>query len=234
MVTDNVMFKIKSLLNMTVQHGCTQEEANTAMEKAQSLMLQHNLDIRDIQTGESKTEESDKIGMVDKPTDFHMWKAILLNVIAKNMMCYVVRSPQKRMCHLFGTRTNVEIVNQMHDWICLQLDQMSIRDFQIYRSQGGTNHGLAWKTSYFNTAVNVIGKRLEKPFTEFANGTGTSIVIYNDKMVGEAVKRVFPHVTQSHHRYHVNDGSSYGHKAGENVSLKPQTKLNNNSKMYLS
>lgn len=233
MVTDNVMFKIKALLNMTVQHGCTQEEANTAMEKAQALMLQHNLDIRDIQTGEVK-DESGKIGMIEKDAERLLWKGNLLHIISKNMMCKVVRNAQKNKYYLFGTKANVETVVEMHNWIILQLEQMALRDFTTYRNQGGQTQGKSWKVSYFYGAINSINKRLSKPFQEFSQGTGTAIIIYNDKAVSEAVNRVFPKLVQSSYRYHNNDGSSYGRKAGENVSLRPQVKLNNNSKMYLS
>ncbi len=232
MVTDNVMFKIKSLLNMTVEHGCTPDEAATALEKAQALMFQNNVDIRDVNTGEVK-DESGKIGMVEKEYD-SVWKTILLNNIANCSMCRVVRKPSKKTFYLFGTKANVEMVLEMYNWIVLQLESMSLKDFNSYKRSGGYVNGKSWKNTYFIHAVRAIYARLKPQYDKFAGSTGTAIVVYNDKAVGEAVDRVFPKVINSKYHSRQNSGALYGKRAGENVSLSPQKKINNSGRLCIA
>lgn len=233
MVTESILSKIKALLNMTVEKGCTTEEASTAMEKVQTLLLQHNLSIRDINTGEQKDEQVGKIGMVTKQADRYLWKIALLNVISKNMMCSVIRNSHKREVYLFGTRENVSIVSEMHEWIAIQLEQMSLKDFNVYKRQGGYVNGKSWKTSYFNAAISEINKRLSKPYENFSQTTGCAVVLYNDKALSEAVKRVFPKVNKGYSYRGTDAGRSFGRLAGQNASLTPQRKLGND-RLYLS
>lgn len=56
-MSDSIKTKIKKLLEMTEQNGCTEAEAAVALEKAQRLLAEHNLSM-------------DEVSEVKEPTDF--------------------------------------------------------------------------------------------------------------------------------------------------------------------
>ena len=49
-----IIKKIRALLNMSLENGCTENEAIIAAEKADELMLEYNLETKDIEEIESE------------------------------------------------------------------------------------------------------------------------------------------------------------------------------------
>lgn len=224
MVEQNVIDKIHALLNMTTGHGCTENEANTAMEKAQALLLAHNLTQADIRVKEHTIAPG--IGQVDKSeTEGYAWKVYLMFAISQGNLCKMVSTPQKKTMHLFGTYDNVKASLEMYDWLSGELENRAIKDIKEYRNQGGTEHGRTWRVSYFRAACREIKDRLAKPLETFAQGNGREVVVYNDKAVGEAVKRVYPRLTHSTSYVRQGDGYGYGKQAGSSISLARQRTL---------
>ncbi len=62
---DDIIAKVRALLNMTVQNGCTEAEANNAMEKAQAMLLAHNLTQASIRD-DSPEKAPAGIGKIDR------------------------------------------------------------------------------------------------------------------------------------------------------------------------
>jgi hypothetical protein len=222
---NDIMVKLRALLNMTQANGCTQSEAETAMEMAQKIMLEHNLSRGSLFTDNPETQKQG-IGKIDhSETSGFQWRSMLAGVLARNTLCKVIRSPSEKTWHIFGTYDNVRAVMEMYQWLTIQLESQGLRDFKSYRNNGGTENGRTWKTGFFQGAITAINDRLKRPMADFANGNGHAIVIYNDKAVGEAIKRVFPHTTSSYTRAVYSSGREYGIRAGNGISLTPTRNL---------
>ena len=74
-----VLEKIKNLLDMTVENGCTIAEAANAAKKAQSLIAEFNVSMSQLDIKEEVGEESIKIS--------RQWMKALASIVSKNMCC---------------------------------------------------------------------------------------------------------------------------------------------------
>ncbi len=103
---------------------------------------------------------------------------------------------------------------------------MALQGWTTYKRNGGYEKCISWKAGFFAGATSTIKERLQTPYHAFKTGAGTAIVLYNDKAVSEAVKRVYPRLTTSR-RSSVGgyDGRDAGCNAGNHVTLTPQRKL---------
>ena len=226
-VSNDIVSKLRALLNMTRANGCTGPEADLAMERAQKLLLDHNLSMADIKDQDGTPAAPAGIGQIDGIEEHGWpWKSLLIHVIAKANLCYIVRTPSKKTWHLFGSYDNVRGTLEMYHWLVPQLESMALSAFREYRNGGGIEHGRTWNTGFFMEACHTLKTRLQKPLEEFSQGAGRAVVAYNSKAVEGAIKRVFPFLGHSSASY--NNGSAglgYGREAGSNVRLTPQRKL---------
>ena len=153
---------IANLLKMAEHEGSNEHEAAIALEKAQKLLLENNLTRADVRT-DDKVEDNGHIGRIDGHDEHgYSWKSTLLNVLAKNNLCYVVGHPSKKSWTLFGTKSNVTSVVEMYSWITEQLEMMAVREHARYYASTPSNrreHGKTWKLGSL-TPVRKIGGRL--------------------------------------------------------------------------
>ena len=83
-----VLEKIKNLLDMTVENGCTIAEAANAAKKAQSLIAEFNVSMSQLDIKEEVGEESIKIS--------RQWMKSLASIVSKNMCCEYIISIRNR------------------------------------------------------------------------------------------------------------------------------------------
>lgn len=83
---EEIISKIRKLLAMTEENGCSEGEAMTAALMAQKLMAKHNLTVADIDDDTSKGKIVE-VGF-DAGTKYK-WKYRLANIIAVNFCCKV-------------------------------------------------------------------------------------------------------------------------------------------------
>jgi len=225
MPNESVMTKIKHLLAMAEHPNSNENEAAIAMEKAQSLLFQYNLSRGDIKDNTPNSTPAE-IGKIDGSEDSgYIWKRILLNYLAKANLCYVIVTPSQKKWHLFGTYNNVQSVLEMYNWLVPELEHIALREYRTYKDNGGYESGIRWKRGFFIGASKAIRDRLDKPLQEFTQGNGHDLVIYNERALSEAVKRVFPHTGPTTIRASYSDGTSAGRTAGNNIHLREQRKL---------
>lgn len=217
-MTPDVMTKIKALLAMAEHPNSNVNEAAIALEKAQKLLLENNLTRAEINVDNNTDDGVGKIDL-DIFSGFS-WKSVLVNVMAKSMMCSMVRTPSLKKLHLFGTESNVEAVCEMFFWVVPQLDAMANLGWTARKNRFENENGKNWKQGFYLGACRAIEERIRKPYSDFSAGQGRSIVLYNDKAVQEAVHRVYPRVKAG---TKISGGSYAGHAegyiAGKKISL---------------
>ena len=221
-LSDKLLEKIRALLRMAEHPGSNPYEAAVALEKAQALLLEHNLERAQVVTGQSDARPDDTIGMVDlsEPRAVYPWRIRLCNTIARSNLCYVVGTQQKGTIHLFGTRTNVRVVLEMYYWITEQLELFAKAEYASYKADEGTATRTAWHNSFFYGALTTLRQRLTKPYETFKATTGRELVLVNDKALDLATHKVFPTMGKGNSwRPRAADGFGAGQSAGRNVSM---------------
>jgi len=215
---------IKKLLRMAEHPNSNPFEAAESLARAQKLLFENNLTREKINLTEST--EPQPVGRVTKTEENgYQWKAYLAYVLAKAMMCTMVKESHSKSMHFIGTYDNVRSVLEMFAWIVPQLEAIAISDFSKYRKTGGTQNGISWKTQFFAGATSVIKKRLDKPYQDFATGDGKAVCLYNDAAVAKAVKKAFPILHSSSRRVAQGVGYAAGQKAGAGIRIMPQKRL---------
>lgn len=221
---DSVVDKIRKLLAMRVDRGCTPNEAATALEMAQALLLKHNLEIASV-LEESPEKVGSSVGLVSvHESRGYLWKKHLLHVLARNTLCRVVSQDREKTVHVVGARENVRAVLTMYTWVGEQLEISAPKARKAYRDVGGQANGRTWTASFFTGAVETIGVRLSKPMAEFSRGEGRALVVANGNDLAEAIRKIFPRLRRGK-RVNVGSDEGYasGQRTGEGISFaRPQ------------
>ncbi len=107
---DNIINKIKNLLNQTVANGCTEEEAKTAFAMARKLMIKYKI-------SENKIQQNDvDIIKMELHYDCNIsWVFSLLKVFLDNfsIMYFMINRNNKLHCCLFGNDVDVKCVETL-------------------------------------------------------------------------------------------------------------------------
>ena len=90
---ENILDKIRKLMQMTTENGCSEAEMNNALARAQKLMIEYNVseDMVEVCETDIKEEHINSEPPCYEPRDFE-WN--LLDLIASNYMCKTLRSSQ--------------------------------------------------------------------------------------------------------------------------------------------
>ncbi|KKM99531.1 hypothetical protein LCGC14_1146950 [marine sediment metagenome] len=225
MISDKITEKIQQLLVMAEHPNSNENEAAVALEKAQELLLKHNLTRLDIANATGQAPPG--IGKLDyTETAGYTWKRQLVSVLANANLCKVIGTPSEKTWHIFGAHDNVSSVLEMYTWITAQLTEMAAREFRTYKNDEGTERGQTWKSGYYQGATDAIRDRLKKPLDTFTYGTGKDLVVQNTTALNTAVRKVYPHLRRAGvSRSRGYDGSIAGKQAGRGMSLVPQRRI---------
>lgn len=227
MAPDEILTKVRHLLAMAEHPRSNEHEAALALERAQELLLKHNLTRAQVIIDHPETPAG--IGMIDR-TEYHgfTWKVALVAAIAKYNLCRIVQTPGKKTIHIFGTQENVRSVLAMFDWVAPELERLATYRLMEYKRQGGQEHGKTFKQGFFLGAVDVIKGRLRRPYESFAATTGKELIVLNQVALDAAVKRVYPRLGKG---APLIQRSIYGYNAGKEegrkVSLTPTKRVGN-------
>ncbi len=220
MQDDKVIHTIRHLFAMAEHETSNEHEAAIALEKAQALLLKHNLDrasIGGVDTGPT-VPSMGKITVTEEHG--YPWRKRLINVIAVNNLCKVIANTGHHAVDVFGTRDNVRSVLEMYNWLAEQIIRLAGPGHKEYKRQGGHESARTWNTGFYHGAINTLSQRLKKPLEEFSQGQGTAIVLANKALLDAAVHRVYPHTKTSRvSTSRIGDGYFSGTQAGGKVTL---------------
>lgn len=130
-----VIYRLQKLLALAAEgSGATEAEAQSAMEKAQAIMAEHNLTMATIAaTGEKGSEQRAKEGL-DGQAMFE-YQRNLMAIIAEVNYCYVTilykygrRGSRAIGYQIIGTASNVTSVRVMFEYLANTIDRL-VREF---------------------------------------------------------------------------------------------------------
>ena len=214
------------------EHADTPEhEAQNALEKAQAILLKHNLTRAQV-IAQSPAETPAGIGKIERfEREGYVWKRQLLNVLAQANLCRVIGSPSQKKATLFGSYDNVRAVLEMYEYIVPILSWEANKQFREYKNDEGRERGQTWKASFLYGATQAIKERLQKPIEVFAQGDGKALVVQNTAAVKAAIHKIYPNLTSG--RRVIPNGSGYGagNGTGRGMNLTPTRRLNGGTLM---
>lgn len=110
---DTIIEKVKKLLAMA-ERG-TEHEAAIAAAKAQTLLMQHNIDLSQLKTGDSEADEQVHEWLLETMSRRQIWKGNLANAIAQANFCRMwwLGSDIK----LVGKEYNVQIARHLYTYL---------------------------------------------------------------------------------------------------------------------
>jgi len=211
---EEVVDLIKKLLNLSASPN--EHEAALALEKAQSLLLKYNLQMRDLEL----KQEYCTLDLINLPVDFNSklpaWKILLINTVALSNFCKVVTSGTK--VHLLGRGFNIVAVMEMSVWVINQLEAVAISSTAVYPGRDK----IRYRNSFLLGAVGRIGYRLKEAQQKemVSSQACTALVVDSKKALEDFTKTQFPNLHHSNiGNSHSSQGYSDGQRAGNQVSL---------------
>ncbi len=245
---------IAGLLAKTVDNGCSEQEAASAIEKAQELLLRYNLSQAEVFARADGDEAlRQKVGVQDlEVAGGFKWRVSLLSAIASANLCRIVISDRgdRGTVHVFGKQENIRVVLDMWGWVAEQLERLgfqSLRDYMQPAQQAGWNFNAdgsatarpwtpkgtesesLYLAGFYQAAVKRIGARLDAAMTRFTaeSDQTRALVVTSGREVGEAVRRAFPRLGSWNSATNAGrDGMKDGARAGDRVRLTRDPALN--------
>jgi len=205
----NIIEAIRKLLALSKSPN--EHEASLALEKAQALLLKHNLDMAAVAVTESPEPDSDR-AMINEIVEFDIWqpwRPRLLNTIARRQFCHVIRTGDKE-AHILGKCANVRVVVEMYNWV----------EPQVIRLADKSGYKRGDKTSYIGGIIDTIARQLDIGRREFEAKPECHALVVN--IQGESdrwYRQCFPNAVSR--RVSISNGSAYSHgqRDGRGVSM---------------
>lgn len=138
----HILEKVKKLLSMTEENGCTEAEAESSFEAAQRLLAKHNLDLSQVD-GEPAPRK-----MVMKRATHKWnaaWRSLLADAVAKNFCCKYFY--QGNLITFFGYEddvlVSVEVFNAAYKFIYKNATRVYNEAYKTGKPRKGLMHSYA-------------------------------------------------------------------------------------------
>jgi len=143
---DNVIDKVKKLLAMA-ERG-TEHEAAIAAAKAQSLLMQHNIDLTHFNPGDSEAVVEVREWLLEAMSRRQIWKGNLANAIAETNFCRMwwLGADIK----LVGKEHNVQIARHLYSYLVEAIERATQEALTAARQQGPLDfiNARTWANSF--------------------------------------------------------------------------------------
>ena len=219
-MNDKIYEKIKKL--MALSSGSNfEDESNTALAMANSLMEQYNITAKDLDEY-GRSQEFGKLTNDQKgePTLYKIWEKQLMNAIAKLFNCELVFSHEvsrKSTMHVLGREGNVRTAIAMNDWI--------VKKIKADAKAKYPGRQMASRNSYALGVVDNICSRVQQMVEERnkeAEQNGWGLVPVNE--VKEFMKQQYPSCKVASSKGTMSDSRAFGAGVadGANIGLNKQ------------
>lgn len=215
---EKVVDKIRKVLALS-SNNPNEEEAARALQKANKLLLEHNLGMTDIETEVNLNDVVEEV--VEEAGRVMNWKKILLSNLAKLNNCTALSdhaiSFRGTAYKLIGKKCNIEITLSMYDYLLKTLE----------RKMKG-NPFIGNKNSYrlgFATAIGIKIKEIIANRNTTLSSSCTALVVQEKAVVNDYMKNNYPNMQSAIINNKVDSRSYlFGKNDGESTSLNSQIK----------
>lgn len=217
----SILDKIKKLLRMSDESGnASEQERETALRHANSIMSKHNLTMDDV-------EESEVNRGYDEFGTSMPWKASVAQAMAKLYGCKVYRSPSIKKIVIVGAEHNRVVAKSMYVY-CINSIHREVEGLED-KSRSAVNSFKKGAGSGLNIQVNrIIKEREEGQQEDISVGQAMVLKSYYEREAGmnDAYIKDDMGVKLTTTKQKVSDYKAYvsGQNFGKNVSLNSQVK----------
>lgn len=165
-----IIYRLQKLLALAAEgSGATEAEAQSAMEKAQAIMAEHNLTMATIAaTGEKGSEQRAKEGLDGQA--MYDYQRKLMRIIADVNYVYVSilysykRRGQRAIGYtLIGTESNVATVKIMFEYLMQTINRLVLAEVNGDYRQRCSRYALSWCLG----CAERLGERIQKRHNDF-------------------------------------------------------------------
>ncbi|WP_031516812.1 DUF2786 domain-containing protein [Desulfofalx alkaliphila] len=178
-VEEKILNKIRKVLALT--KSTYQEEAHTALLKAQELMAQHGLTMAEVEATQEKCEDKQVVDTCVAEKRRNYWyEKNLSKIIGDNFRCHCYVSPGRGI-YFIGLKEDVEIATEVYHYALNTMLYLSTDYVKRYQEQTISNQRL--KNDYYIGFLKGLGDK----FKAQVETKGYALVLVKDALVIQAV-----------------------------------------------
>lgn len=193
-MNEKVIDKIRKLLEMTTENGCSENEAMVAALKAQKLMAEYDIDLIDVKSDiKSMTEEigEERVDTTLNGNFSTKWKIQLASIIAANFRCKVY-THSTNIIIFYGHKSDAKIAGDVFKFLFMTGTKLGAKHYRETKKAGKSTRGAAttYLLGFCKGIEEVLGKQcralmivtspeVEKAWIEKSKRMGHKKVCYN-------------------------------------------------------
>jgi hypothetical protein len=213
---DKIAERVRALLAMNTENGCSEAEAMTAAAMAGRLMRDYDLSIDDVQAVKDEAVSAHRSrysGKKANPPQLHPAGKYCAVAVGAFFDCKVWRNRDEIV--FFGVKQDTELAHAMLSMIQASMD----KELKAFRKAGGTTDGASvhvQNSSFILGMANRLAERIShlKRERSQASEKGTSLVVVKTELVTEAYARQFGSPPLKKSRFKSDAGSEAAYGAG--------------------
>jgi hypothetical protein len=228
-MNNKILDKIKKLLSLATSPN--ENEAKLASEKAQALLLKHNLSLSELEYEESNYSKETFVEGRAKVED-----KFIGSILTKYFFVTLVKSRKLGGVYILGEKTNVEIARYTQAYLSQTFKSL----FKAYQKETGcpANH----RQSYYYGLHKGLAEKLEaqkKAFEEQfkANNPDSNYgLVVTDKALARFVRDQFGNLSSSRSRFNnrSSEAGEAGREAGSKITINRGVSHSSNSNKVLA
>jgi hypothetical protein len=183
---ESIIAKMKKLFSLAKSDN--PNEAKVAMERAQDMMIKHNIEMREVKADNTYTSaESD--GFKRESMEDKYINSILTNYFYVDIVKGGTRYGEKRFTYV-GEASNVEMAMYVRDYL--------LRTFQTLWKKYKKEHNLqsSSKQSFYLGLFKGFCAKMEEQLAQAVESYGKELVLVKDPKVEEKVQEMFPNASK--------------------------------------
>lgn len=151
---NEAMSKVKKLLAMTTERGCTEDEAKTAAAMAARIMQEHAIEAAGLELESAVTEPEAPMGLWDDPLDStpNVWKVRLALAVSQQMGCETIN--YRSHLKIAGRADNVQAVRYIYAYCAREVERLT--------RENAMGNGRAYVNAYRAGLIDAIRTAMRK------------------------------------------------------------------------
>jgi hypothetical protein len=173
---DRIVERVKKLFALAGNNP-NENEAAAAAEKAQAILIEHNLSMTDITNSRI---DDDMVIDQELVTSAYPWRRMLASAVAKMYFCkyYYIRMPGYKAVHNFvGEKHNIAVAKMMFIYLDQQIDRLAREGAKRFPASERSNYRSSFRPACSIRVSDRIDARIEAAKRGEVGAPGTALAV---------------------------------------------------------